>query len=45
MNNAPKWDEVQHMSDDDLRRRYGTAAEHTVIGTALWREELLFRRR
>ena len=42
MSNAPKWDEVQQM-DDDLRRRYDTAAEHTVVGTAFWREELLFR--
>ncbi len=43
MGNAPKWDEVQQMSDDELRRRYDTAAQHTVIGTAFWREELLFR--
>jgi hypothetical protein len=40
---APKWDDVKKMSDDDLRRHYDTAAEHTVVGTAFWREELILR--
>lgn len=43
MGNAPRWDDVRQMSDDELRRRYDAAAQGTVVGTSFWREELLFR--
>lgn len=40
---APRWDEIEALSDDQLRQRYDDAAQSTVVGTAFWRDEVAFR--
>jgi len=43
MGMAPKHDHLAAMSDDELIARYNGQAEHTVVGTAFYREELARR--
>lgn len=37
---SPKHEELSALSDDELISRYNAAAEHTVVGTAFYREEI-----
>lgn len=41
---AFKWGELEAMDDDELIAAHDKAAEHTVVGTAYYRDELVHRR-
>lgn len=41
---AFKWREVEAMDDEQLIAAHDKAAEHTVVGTAYYRDELVHRR-
>ena len=43
MSHIPKHDELESLSDQDLIDRYNRAAEHTVVGTGFYREEITRR--
>lgn len=39
-----KWHELEAMDDESLIAAHDKAAEHTVVGTAYYRDELVHRR-
>lgn len=41
---AFKWGELEAMDDDELIAAHDKAAEHTIVGTAYYRDELVHRR-
>ncbi len=41
---AFKWRELEAMDDEELIAAHDKAAEHTVVGTAYYRDELVHRR-
>lgn len=43
MENIPKHDELQALSEAELIARYNAAASNTVVGTGFYREELVRR--
>ena len=43
MGMAPKHDQLETLSDEELIARYNSLAESTVVGTAFYREELARR--
>ena len=44
MGMIPSHEELQGLSDQDLIDRYNAAAQHTVVGTGFYTEELARRR-
>ena len=40
MGMSPKHEELAALSDDEIISRYNGAAEHTVVGTAFYRDEI-----
>jgi hypothetical protein len=43
MSAIPKYRELNNLSDEDLIEKYNEAAEHTVVGTGFYLDELVRR--
>jgi len=40
---APKFEQLQQLTDEQVRERYDQATQHTVIGTSFYLDELRHR--